>query len=494
MTYSGLIAFVIGISTVFSGFLFTLIVTRRLTPEEFGTWSILGTLIGYLIISERIISYWNYRQIARGEEVGKTSVISSVIFTSGTIPVFFLLAFFVSSQSNAILESLILGVVLVPVQYVSQTLSRINLAARPQAVSYGQAVFETAKIPAALSLVLIFDLGLNGAIIAVLVAYLIRIIVQIYFAKPKLRDQLNFGVLRRWLKLSWISLYTGCVRFLMTLDVLVYLIITSSIVGVAYYTASLVIANIVAHSALISHGLGPKLLATGDPKHIKENFALMMYFSIPLLGLAVIFSRPALFALNPLYEDAFVIAMILAFKVFFMNMGKVLQIILVNLERVDVETNPKFSSLIKSKLFLVPSIRYIFSGTYIVSLIIILTLFNGTDRSEFELITFWALVGLLVLEIPYFVIMWILVHKSTRLPFPYLQTIKYIGATSAFVIVFIFTSDSILNYEESIYDYLPSFIAQLLICVGIYVGITYLIDKRTRNILKIILTEITSKT
>jgi len=58
VTYSGLIAFVIGLVSVFTGLAFVLIVTRRLSPEEFGTWALLGTIIGYLLISERIISYW----------------------------------------------------------------------------------------------------------------------------------------------------------------------------------------------------------------------------------------------------------------------------------------------------------------------------------------------------------------------------------------------------------------------------------------------------
>ena len=37
-------------------------------------------------------------------------------------------------------------------------------------------------------LVLLFDLGLNGAILTILASYIIRIIVQLYFAKPKLQN------------------------------------------------------------------------------------------------------------------------------------------------------------------------------------------------------------------------------------------------------------------------------------------------------------------
>ena len=50
VTYSGLISFVVGLASVFTGIIFVLIVTRQLTPEEFGTWNLIGGLIIYVII------------------------------------------------------------------------------------------------------------------------------------------------------------------------------------------------------------------------------------------------------------------------------------------------------------------------------------------------------------------------------------------------------------------------------------------------------------
>ena len=50
VTYSGLIGLLIGLSTVVSGFIFILIITRSLTPNELGTWGIIGGLLTYVII------------------------------------------------------------------------------------------------------------------------------------------------------------------------------------------------------------------------------------------------------------------------------------------------------------------------------------------------------------------------------------------------------------------------------------------------------------
>ena len=77
---SGLIGLAIGLSTVITGLIFILIVTRSLTQEELGTWGLIGGLITYVVILEPMISYWSTREIARDINSGKTEVISSGVF------------------------------------------------------------------------------------------------------------------------------------------------------------------------------------------------------------------------------------------------------------------------------------------------------------------------------------------------------------------------------------------------------------------------------
>ena len=66
VAYSGLLGFAVAIGGVFAGLAFTVIVTRQLTPEEFGVWAVIGSMTSYSIAAEPIISYWTTRQIARG--------------------------------------------------------------------------------------------------------------------------------------------------------------------------------------------------------------------------------------------------------------------------------------------------------------------------------------------------------------------------------------------------------------------------------------------
>ena len=51
-------------------------------------------------------------------------------------------------------------------------------------------------------------------------------------------------------------------------------------------------------------------------------------------------------------------------------------------------------------------------------------------------------------------------------------------------------NDYILNYEISIYKFLPTLILQLVISIGIYIGITLIIDKEVKILFKSILKRI----
>ena len=112
--YSGLLAFFIGITTVFTGLFFMIIVTRTLTAEEFGTWSLITTLVGYLVVSQTIFDFWTIRGISRGLDVGKTSFSSSIVFSFGLIPIYLALVILSSENSNAIQPSMIFALILVP--------------------------------------------------------------------------------------------------------------------------------------------------------------------------------------------------------------------------------------------------------------------------------------------------------------------------------------------------------------------------------------------
>ena len=100
VTYTGLVSFATGLVSVLTGLVFTLIVTRELSQEEFGTWGLIGSLTTYVFIIEPIVSYWTIREIARGNESGRTSLISNTMFSFGAIPMYLLIIIFFGIQGG----------------------------------------------------------------------------------------------------------------------------------------------------------------------------------------------------------------------------------------------------------------------------------------------------------------------------------------------------------------------------------------------------------
>ena len=101
VTYSGFISLGTKFSSIITGLVFTLIVTRTLSPEEFGTWALIGSLIIYAIIINPIISYWTTRETARGIESGKTSIIFLFFKLLPILPCILPASFFRSPQTKA---------------------------------------------------------------------------------------------------------------------------------------------------------------------------------------------------------------------------------------------------------------------------------------------------------------------------------------------------------------------------------------------------------
>ena len=487
VTYSGLISFIISLTGVFTGLVFTIIVTRRLSPEEFGTWSLIGGLVTYVLIIEPMISYWTTREIARGQESGRTAVVSSGVFSGLGVIAYLIIAFLVGSQVGVNLEPLFLATLLVPVMFLTKTLNAINHGWRPHAISFGMLAFELTKIPVALLLVYFMDFGLNGAIVATVIAYLSNIIILLKYAKPKLKEKFSIKSLKKWLKLSWLPTYPASANFLYTLDVAVYSTITGSVVGLAYWGVANTIANIVGQSGNISRALYAKLLEGGRTEHVQENLSLSFYFAIPLAALAITFAKPGLFVLNPLYIIVYPIVIILTVRIFLDLIAGIYSTSLAALEKVDVNEKSTFKDYVRSKLFVLPTVRIIQFGSY--TAFLALMLFFVVTKNELELIIYWGFI-FLGAQVLYTVFLQIMARKNITIKVDYIAIVKY---GSVCILLFggtFLLMEEYLVYEESIFIFLPSLLPYIAICVLGYLGITYLIDQRTRILFKAILKEI----
>ncbi len=480
-----------GISSIITGLFFILIVTRQLTADELGTWTLIGGLLVYVIVIEPIISYWTTREVARGEESAKTALLTNTMISGFATMIYLGIVFFLTFDSVIEKNVLYFGAILIPITFVNRILLAINYGAKSYTMSIGILAFEISKIPFGILFVYVMKMGVEGAIISTTLAYSLSSIFLLIFAKDRLKGKVKFSYVKKWIKLSWISLFPQISTFLTKLDILIFTILTGGVTGLAYYAVSLSIASLPIQASGISRAVYPKLLSEEKGNILQENLTRVFYFAIPLTAISLTFMEPALFALNPIYQSVTTVVLLLTIRMSYSSIFSVLHQALLGIENVDKNKNSNFKDYIKSKLFSIPLANIIKSGIYIGLLFIIFLVFSE-DYSDLDLVIFWMIV-MLISDIPFNAYIFILTKRNFDIKIDKVPILKYILTTILIFIPLYFFTEEFLVYRESIFDFLPDLISFVVIGVILYLGITFLIDSKTKNLLQGIINEMKGK-
>jgi len=488
VTYSGLISFFAGLLNIGSGLIFTTIITRTLEPEQFGTWNVISGLLIYSVVFDSIISYWSTRETARGINSGRTAIFGNSLLSIVGIGIYFVSGFLFGSYSFIDISFIILAAILIPLRYIQKSISGINNAHKPHVVNTSLLVSEICKVPLGYIFVFQLELGIVGIILAFFGSHIINIIIQLFFAKEKLLENIQRKYVRKWLEFSWLSLYPRIGTLLFRTDVIVFPLIINSVIGVAFFSASLVIANIVNFATAMAAGSYGKLLGGDKNKFIRINFTHTIYVSIPLLALSLGFAKPALFILNPEYQIAIFVVILLSFRMFLYSINAVLSQYLSGAEKVDTG---KFTlkQIISSKLFVIPTWNLIQNTGFIIILVSMLLVMKMSDTSEIKLVEFWALIGLIT-QLP----LTIYLIRKAKDEFGKLcyekSVVKYIlGGIISFVVLFELQNNFLVYVNDLTYFVLNTF-GYALIGISTYIGITYLIDLKIRELINEIIKRI----
>ena len=493
VTYSGLISFGTRLLSIITGLIFILIVTRSLSIQEFGTWGLINGIIIYAMVISPIITYWATREVARGEKTAQTAIFSSGGLSIIGLTIYLIAAYFVGIQSDADVSVLLFAGILIPLLFLDQTSVAINLGHKPQAVSYGFLAFELTKIPFALVFVYFLQYGVEGAILATFVAYTVKIGVHLFSAREVLKSQFQKKYLKKWFKLFWLPIYRSLPSVFALSDVVVFSVMTGSVTGVAYYTSARTIGFLVNHIRAFNQAVYPKLLQSEKQEFIQENLIKLLYFAFPLMACSIIFAKPALFALNPIYQVAAPIVIVISIRTFLTTLSRTLYSAHLGMEKIDKDLKSiSAKKYLKSKLMLFPTIENIKQGVYIGVLALLLYfLFSETD-SIIDLVFYWVLISLVV-EIPVLFYMIYLTNKTFSIKIDKISVFKYLFVS---IVIFGFSSiimEEYLEYKISIFEFLPQLLLFGIVSVLGYLAITYLIDQRTKILVKAIWNEIMKK-
>jgi hypothetical protein len=160
------------------------------------------------------------------------------------------------------------------------------------------------------------------------------------------------------------------------------------------------------------------------------------------------------------------------------------------IEKIDLDENATFKQYLKSRLFFVPTLRVIQYISYALILIAVLLIMKG--QNYLDLVMYWAVISL-VIEIPFVFYQYYLIKKHFELKINKIVIFKYIIASIiAFGILYLLV-DNYLNYKISIFEFLPDLLLFTGIGIALYLGITYAIDIKTRQLFSAITSELRQK-
>jgi O-antigen/teichoic acid export membrane protein len=486
-TYSGLISLAINLVSVITGFGYMMIITRSLSIQEYGTWGLINSLMVYGIIFVAIPTVWLVRETARESQTEKTGILSSVIWSSLGVSVYLLMIVILVPQTNADIMILLFAAILVPVGILQRIISTINLGWKPQISSYGILISEIIKIPLALLFVYQLDLGVNGVIISLAVSTSSSIVLQTIIARKRLQGNFKFSIIKKWFKLSWVSLYPKISYVLYNSDVIIISTIIGSVEIIAYYTAALVIANVVSYAAQISTSVNSKLLGGGKKIIAIQNLTYSIYFAVPLLSLSIVFAEAGLTILNPVYKTAAFVVIFLSFRMLFRSFSGIMENYLTGIEEVDMKKNASIKDFLKSKFFTIPTFRIIQYLVYLLILSIVLVSMKSS-MSEIELLIILSAISMII-HIPLMILLILKVRREFKTNFESSSILKYILSGFSVFGFLSFLINEFLILNEKLEEIIPDVLLFISIGVGLYVLITYLIDSKTKNLLNGIIQE-----
>ena len=475
---TGTISYLSSILGIVTGLIFITIITRNLTINEFGIWQILGSLYAYAAIPNIIPNYWAIRRISRGQKLATTAIITNIFLIIIGCFVYLSGAYILDLENTLTLYFILIGAVLIPLQFMFSSLKAITMATKPHLVAYSSIILEITKVIAGYYFISIRNLGFEGLIIAVAVAMTVQIGFLLLRNKENFYLNIDINEIKTWFRTGWLPIYTDLTSKIILLDVIVIAVIVQSTEIIALYKSAYIFAGIIFLTIQFANVLRIKLLAEGGNQDIQLAIRLMMIFTVPIAFGAIILSEPLLFILDPMYISASAILQVLAFGVLLYTFSETFNVILVASDKTD-QNGIRNKLLQKSELVHIPTLDLVGRSAYILAL--------AAGTLLFMYYNFHELIGLLwaflflVLNLILSIYKWNRIIFKLKVAFP-VRNLVNTTISSILMVILVSQLKTYIVYNQNILSYIWPIIGIIIIGAVIYFLILFIIDKEFRNL------------
>jgi O-antigen/teichoic acid export membrane protein len=415
--------------SVATGLVFTLMLTRATTEQQYGIWSNINDIIAYFAFLAPAFPFWAMRFAARNKEGAiKTGFLAnltiSIIATIIYLPLIPLIMLLLGISQTYMIIYLIASMQIIET-YLMTMLEACLRAKLPQAVGYGLLIEEICKVLLAYTLIIKLQQPLLGALLSILIAYSIQIAYYLKLLSKELKQPIKWNYVKEWLKGSTINIYYSVGDRIAAL-IFIMLIIYGGQAARGQYQAAMTITNIIMYSSYLSFALYPKLLAENSIQDITTSLKTVLMFAIPMTAGAIALSNSYLIILNKIYEEAAPVLIVLAVGAFVQIISSVFISVLLGLEKMDEKAKIPLRKLVKSPLFIAFTLPYAQSAITLPTTFYVLTTFAQNPP-----VTAALYVGIIdtIARSAMFLVLYVIIRKMVKLDIPWKNIAKYVFAS-----------------------------------------------------------------
>jgi O-antigen/teichoic acid export membrane protein len=479
--YSGFIVFSSQLLSVITGLIFTLLLTRTMSTEQFGIWTNMFDYPVYFLIFSGILPFWATRFVARGKEgTVKTGtsvqLLIALVSTLIYLPAIVLISKGIGTQ--AYLPIYLISALYIFNIYMITVFESMLRSIRPQVIGYGLLIEEVVKVVVALVVIVDLKQVFLGAILALVISAFVQILYYTRLVVDELKKRANWSYIKEWLKGSPAIAFNTFGGVLLSF-VFVLLFIYGGPDARAYYQVAFIFTNVIGYSSSLAFALYPALLAKTCPEEqIGESFRTVLMLAIPLATLTMVMSTSFLTVLKSSYSVAWPVLIALTIDTLVVLVFNFYTSCLMGTEAFDEEGRISLRKLIKSRIFLVFGVVYIQAAIALPLTYYILaqTAVAGPVQAAEYLISIF--IGI---HISTFIGLYTFMRRSLKISVAWKSIGKYIAAS-----LLMGTALFLLPSTTTLVSTIGKAIAGFLL----YVGLLVAIDVKARQLVKLIFAEI----
>lgn len=456
----------------------TLIATRKLDPEDYGLYQLILNLTQYAWIVLSIDTFFSTRQIARGNNIVNESIKLGAAIILPECLIFGIIFYFLTSIFELNFYLIILSVIYVLVFLLSFLFNSIIIG--QNVVNYYIVTFIQSVSRFFTLLILLYLIYFPISVEMFIIALIISILLQFpYYIKEirKLRNLKNSLRLSQIIKDLWFYPLISSVVFVASTNDTVFMgILLASTLPIAFFRVAYFVSNSINYVQSISNVYYREFVEKGDLKIFEQAVKTNVLYTTLVCFLIVGEGNLLIYIFRPVYSQAYIASILLAFSFVFLSLSSLFSYALVGFEREEIETLRK---RFKTSNFYHNFKVDLFSLILQYSLLSILAYFSKTSNLQaYSIAIYWSSIWL-VTSIFSFSYRLRTLKKKYNFKFPLNNVIRYLLASFFAGIIVFYLRPVAVN--GPLYYQIGIALLYAIVYLAIYLPILLLIEKNIRK-------------